>query len=92
MRAGIVQTLSIVERMFIAMKTSRMRWSLKKRTHYKDASMIFPLLYKGEVLDIPDPFGRLFRDEHPSSSGPWNKKRPRWRGRRRRRGPAAGKE
>jgi poly(A) polymerase len=92
MRASIVQVLSIVERMFIAMRTGRMRWSLKKRSHYKDASAIFPLLYKGEATDMADPFGRMFREAHPGSSGPWNKKRPRWRGRRRRKGKGTGPE
>jgi poly(A) polymerase len=92
LKASIVQMLSIVERMFIAMETGRMRWSLRKRSHYKDASAIFSLLYKGEMADMADPFGSMFREAHPASSGPWNKKRPRWRGRRRRKGQGAGQD
>lgn len=92
LKASIVQTVTIVERMFIAMETGKMRWSLKKRSHYKDASFVFPLLYKGEMTDMADPFGRMFREEHPTSSGPSTKKRPRWRGRRRGKGKGAGGE
>lgn len=92
MKASIVQIVTIVERMFIAMDTGRMRWSLRKRSHYRDASFIFPLLSGGEFSEGPDPFGGMFRDAHPASSGPSNKKRPRWRGRRRRRGRGTGTE
>jgi len=90
MKASIVQTVTIVERMFIAMETGRMRWSLRKRSHYRDASFVFPLLFSGELSESPDPFGGMFREAHPSSSGPWNKKRSRWRGRRRRTGRGTG--
>lgn len=80
MKAGIVQTLCIVERMLSAMESGRMRWSLKKRARYADASVVFSLVARGEVIESKDPFGRIFREAHPSASGFRKKRRPsRWR-------------
>lgn len=56
MKAGIVQTLCIVERMLSAMESGRMRWSLKKRARYSDASVVFSLIARGEVIESKDPF------------------------------------
>ncbi len=82
LKAGITQTIYIVERMFSAMGTGRMRWSLKKRSRYLDASIVFSLLYKGEVIDAKDPFGRIFKELCPAASatsGPRKRRRPRRR-------------
>jgi poly(A) polymerase len=80
MKASIVQTVCIVERMLSAMESGKMRWSLKKRARYADASIIFSLISAGELIEAKDPFGKLFREAHPESSGYRKKKRPtRWR-------------
>jgi len=79
LKAAIAQIVSIVERMFSAMETGRMRWSLKKRSRYNDASIVFSLLYKGEVIDAKDPFGRIFKELCPEASGTRKRRRPRRR-------------
>lgn len=76
LKAGITQIIYIVERMFSAMRTGRMRWSLKKRSRYLDASIVFSLLFKGEVIDAKDPFGRIFKEMCPSASGFRKRRRP----------------
>ena len=86
LKAGITQIIYIVERMFSAVRTGRMRWSLKKRSRYLDASIIFSLLYKGEVVDAKDPFDRVFRELCPAAPGSRKRRRPR----RRRSGRRAG--
>lgn len=76
LKASIIQTICIAERMLAAMGTGRMRWSLKKRSRYPDASIVFSLLYKGEVVEARDPFDRIFREQYPDASGPRRKRRP----------------
>jgi len=76
LKASVIQTVCIAERMIAAMETGRMRWSLKKRSRYLDASIVFSLLYKGEVIESKDPFGSIFREKYPDSSGPRRKRRP----------------
>jgi poly(A) polymerase len=55
-----VQTLCIVEVMLEALATGRMRWSLKKRSHYAGASKICSLLVQGAFAPDEDPFERIF--------------------------------
>jgi poly(A) polymerase len=76
LKAGITQIIYIAWRMFSAMRTGRMRWSLKKRARYLDASVVFSLLYKGEVIDAKDPFGRIFKDLCPSAPSTRKRRRP----------------
>jgi hypothetical protein len=52
-----------------------MRWSLIKRSRYSDASTIFSLLYKGEVIDAKDPFDWIFKEANPVFSGTRNRRR-----------------
>lgn len=75
-KASIVQTICIVERMLAAMKSGRMKWSLKKRSRYMDASIVFSLLYKGEIIEARDPFGKLFKESYPAFAGTKKKRRP----------------
>ncbi len=85
MKAGITQTSCIVERMLSAMQSGRMKWSLKKRSRYTDASMVFSVITTGRVEKEKDPFSRIFREAHPEARGYRKKKRPsrsRWRKRR----------
>lgn len=76
LKAGITQIIYIVDRMFLALRTGRMRWSLKKRSRYLDASLVFSLLYKGEMIDAKDPFSRIFNDLCPAASDVRKKRRP----------------
>jgi poly(A) polymerase len=55
-----VQTLVIVEHMLEALSTGRMRWALKKRTHYLGASKICSLFVQGTFGEGDDPFSRIF--------------------------------
>lgn len=85
MKAGITQTACIVERMLYAMQSGRMKWSLKKRSRYADASVVFSVITAGRADKEKDPFSRIFREAHHEAQGRRKKKRPsrsRWRRRR----------
>ncbi len=79
----VCHTLVIVEAMLQALKTGHMRWSLRKRSQYADASPVVSLLVKGAVGEGPDPFEGLMREKFPSAATP----SPRRKRRRRRRRP-----
>jgi hypothetical protein len=64
LRAGITQTICIVERMCRAMETGRMRWSLKKRSRYLDASLIFSVIHTSRMLPGRDPFEHIFKEKY----------------------------
>jgi len=64
LRAGITQTICIVERMCRAMETGRMRWSLKKRSRYLDASMVFSIIHTAGMLPVRDPFEHIFKEKY----------------------------
>ena len=64
LRAGIIQTIFIVERMCRAMETGRMRWSLKKRSRYLDASVVFSIIHTKRMLSGRDPFEHIFKESH----------------------------
>ncbi len=88
LKMNITQILAIVDRMFTAMDTGRMRWSLKKRSRYNDASLVFHLLHKGELSDARDPFGDVFQEKYPSSGTTAGRRRRYPRRRRRKAKPA----
>ncbi|MRR14779.1 CCA tRNA nucleotidyltransferase, partial [archaeon] len=88
LKMNITQILAIVDRMFTAMDTGRMRWSLKKRSRYNDASLVFHLLHKGELSEARDPFGSIFQEKYPSSGTTPGKRRRYPRRRRRKPKPA----
>ncbi len=75
LRANIIQTVCILDRMYAAMVSSRMRWSLKKRARYHDASVVFSIIEKGSVLPAKDPFEQIFREKYPSAPGRHRKRR-----------------
>lgn len=82
MKIGITQTACIVERMLFAMRSGRMKWSLKKRSRYADASVVFSVITTGRADKEKDPFSRIFREAHPEAKGHRKKRRPsrsRWR-------------
>jgi poly(A) polymerase len=75
MKANIVQILYIVERMRAAMESGRMRWSLRKRSRYPDASVVFSVISGRGVTDAQDPFAKIFREAHPEARGARGKRR-----------------
>jgi len=56
LRAHIVQIIYILDHMMYAMETGRIRWSLKKRARYMDASIIYSIIKHGRIVDVKDPF------------------------------------
>ncbi|MDD8015643.1 MAG: CCA tRNA nucleotidyltransferase [Acidobacteriota bacterium] len=78
MRAHIANILAALSAMDRALKTGHMRWSLKRRAHYSQASFVFFLLEKGfpPPREEGEPFEILFRQAYPSG-GPGRRRRPR---------------
>ena len=56
-----VHTLVIVEHMLRALTDGKMRWALKERPRYPEASRITSLLVEGTFGDCDDPFARIYR-------------------------------
>lgn len=83
-RSNVVQTLVIVDHMLRALETGRMRWSLRKRAHYREASRVLSLILRATPGREPDPFERLFAQKFPAPAGApaGPKRRKRRRGRR----------
>ncbi len=57
-----VHTLVIVEHMLQALEDGKMRWALKERPHYPEASRIASLLVEGNFGTCDDPFSVIYRD------------------------------
>lgn len=75
-RSNFIQILIIVEAMLAAMQTGRFRWSLKKRTHYQDASGVYALMKDRDLIQESDPFRVAFQRVHGSPTHD-RRKRPR---------------
>ncbi len=57
-----VHTLAIVEHMLQSLTDGKMRWALKTRPRYPEASRIASLLFEGTFGDCDDPFAVIYRD------------------------------
>jgi poly(A) polymerase len=57
-----VHTLAIVEHMLQSLADGKMRWALKIRPRYPEASRIASLLFEGTFGDCDDPFSVIYRD------------------------------
>jgi len=57
-----VHTLVIVENMLQALTDGKMRWALKDRPRYPEASRVTSLLVEGTFGDCDDPFTVIYRD------------------------------
>jgi len=57
-----VHTLVIVDHMLGALEDGKMRWALKERPHYPEASRIASLLAEGTFGDCDDPFSLIYRN------------------------------
>ena len=65
-----VHTLVIVDHMLHALTDGKMRWALKERPHYLEASRIASLLVEGTFGGCDDPFSLIYRNRfgtHPRS-------------------------
>ena len=87
LKAGIIQTICIVERMCRAMETGRMRWSLKKRSRYLDASLVFSIIHTTRILPARDPFEHIFREKYKYS--PSRRRKRRYRNKAKRNTPGS---
>ncbi len=59
--ADLVQTLVIANRMLAALQTGRMRWALRRRARYAEASRLCALVWEGRPGESRDPFEEMFR-------------------------------
>lgn len=73
-----VHTLAIVEQMLRALADGKMRWALKERPHYPEASRIASLLVEGTFGTCDDPFSVIYRSRFgaPPRSRPHRHRRP----------------
>jgi hypothetical protein len=78
-----VHTLVIVDHMVQALIDGKMRWALKERPHYPEASRITSLLVDGSFGSCEDPFSVIYQRRFGTPP------RPRRRRKRRPRKPAA---
>ena len=65
-----VHTLVIVDHMLHALTDGKMRWALKEKPHYPEASRIASLLVEGTFGACDDPFSLIYRNRfgtHPRS-------------------------
>jgi hypothetical protein len=57
-----VHTLVIVDHMLRALDDGKMRWALKEKPHYPEASRIASLLVRGNFGECDDPFSLIYRE------------------------------
>ena len=79
MLAGVIQIQIILGSMLRGLHTGRMRWSLRERPHFGQASRLCFLVEKGRAPEAHESFAALFHRAYPGS--PTGKKKRR-RGRR----------
>jgi len=70
LRANVIQILMIVEQMFSGLKTGRMRWALKRRSHFAQASRVCIMAEKGRPPELGETFEDLYRQAFPQGSAP----------------------
>ncbi len=85
LRANVIQILIILEQLLSALRTGRMRWALKRRSHFVQASRLCVIVEKGRPPGPAESFEDLYRQAFPAGSAPREGRRRR---RRRRRHPA----
>jgi poly(A) polymerase len=76
LRANVIQIMIIVGAMRRALCTGHMRWALKRRAHYAQASKMCFMIEKGRPAEGEESFESLLRTAYPSA----------WRPRKRRGG------
>ncbi|MDW7759891.1 MAG: poly(A) polymerase [Acidobacteriota bacterium] len=77
MRAGAVQILSIAAALHRALRTGRMRASLRNRAHFQPAARLCFLFEKSRLPEDGESFDRLFAEVRPSAPRPVRRRRRR---------------
>jgi len=77
--ADLIQTLVILDRMRRALESGRMRWALRRRARYAEASRLCALIEEGRAGESQDPFEELFRRRFGSAPVTQEKRRRRRR-------------
>ena len=70
-----VHTLVIVDHMVQALIDGKMRWALRERPHYPEASRITSLLVEGTFGDCDDPFSVIYQRRFGTRPRPRRRKR-----------------
>jgi hypothetical protein len=85
LKMNVLHALEILDRIFSALDTGKMRWSLVKRASYRDAATLFTLITTGRITKGEDAFLAAFRSKFPLGRGAEKvvkKRRRRYRRRR----------
>ena len=75
MRAGAVQILSVAMALHRALRTGRIRGSLRNRAHFQAAARLCFLFEKGRLPDEGESFDRLFAEVRPAGPHPVRRRR-----------------
>ena len=67
LRNDVVQVLIILEHMLRALASGRMRWSLRKRAHFPQASRLCFLISRGRAPQAGESFESLYCEAFPSA-------------------------
>jgi poly(A) polymerase len=89
LRSNVAHTLYILDRMFNALRTGRIKRTLSRRARYADAVRLFSLLEHQKMKEEDDPFARAFRMKFPGQVHIEKKDFRKKRRRRRRKNSAA---
>ncbi len=82
-RTDVVQILAILRAMLDALRTGHMRWSLRKRVHFPQASRLCFLVAEGRAPKEGESFESIFGRAFPSAATDSRKRRRRRHPRRR---------
>jgi len=74
LRADVIEILIIVKAMIQALRTGRMRWSLERRAHYRQASRLFFLVFKERPAEKEETFEKLFQQAFPAGPKRWRRR------------------
>jgi poly(A) polymerase len=67
LRTDVIQILIILEHMLRALSSGRMRWSLRRRAHFLQASRLCFLIDRGRAPQEGESFESLYRQAFPSA-------------------------
>jgi hypothetical protein len=69
LQANVAQVLVIAEHMLGALRTGRMKWALKRRPHFDQASRVCVMVEKGCPPEPGESFDDLYRKAFPAGPG-----------------------
>jgi poly(A) polymerase len=67
-RANVLQIITLTGFMLRGLRTGRLRWSLKQRTHWPQAERLYFLVQEGRAPEEGETFGQLFERRYPGGS------------------------